>query len=100
MTLALVELGFGTFKTNLLVLPSTVLSATTLIIVTYVSEIVEERSLIGLFGQVWAVPFLIWLYVVDITTVNKWVVWTVITLLLSFPSGKSLFLHPLPGSFS
>ena len=93
LTLALVELGFGTFKTNLLVIPSTVLSAT-MVLVTYVSEIVEERSLIGLFGQVWAVPFLIWLYVVDITTVNKWVVWTVITLLLSFPSGDFSSLHP------
>jgi hypothetical protein len=29
-----------------------------MVLVTYVSEIVEERSLIGLFGQVWAVPFL------------------------------------------
>lgn len=100
MTLALVELGFGTFKTNLLVIPSTVLSGTTLIIVTYVSEIVEERSLIGPFGQVWAVPFLVWLYVVDITTVKKWVVWTVITLLLSFPSGNYLSSHSLPGLFS
>ena len=35
-------------------------------------------------------PFLIYLYVIDITTVNKWKAWGILTMLLSFPSGKPM----------
>jgi hypothetical protein len=41
-------------------------------------------------GQIWLLPFFIYLNVVNITKVNKWIVWTVITLLLTYPNA-----HPI-----
>ncbi|KKA19694.1 hypothetical protein T310_6324 [Rasamsonia emersonii CBS 393.64] len=39
---------------------------------TYLAEIVGNLAIFGLLAQLWALPFLIYLYVVDINTVNKW----------------------------
>lgn len=54
---------------------------------TYLSEIVGELTLVALLGQIWAFPFLIYMNVVNTATTNKWVIWTVITLLLGYPNG-------------
>ncbi|KAJ0270186.1 hypothetical protein CBS470a_013581 [Colletotrichum nupharicola] len=37
-------------------------------------------------GQFWTLPFLIYLNVVDTTEVNRWVLYTVISLLLIYPN--------------
>lgn len=87
LTLALKGLGFGTFDTNLLTIPYTVFHMFTMMAVTYAAEIFGELTLFSLTGQIWALPFLIYLNVVNITHVNKWIIWTVTTLLLSYPSG-------------
>lgn len=47
-----------------------------------------ELSFTAMFGQIWALPFLIFIYVVDINKIQKWTAWIVITLLLSYPSGE------------
>lgn len=52
----------------------------------YFAEIVGELTLVSLTGQIWALPFIIYLVVVNATTANRWVVWTVMTLLLSYPN--------------
>jgi hypothetical protein len=93
LTLALKGLGFGTFDTNLLTIPYTVIHMFTMMAVTYAAEIFGELTLFSLTGQIWALPFLIYLNVVDITHVNKWIIWTVTTLLLSYPSGMFI-LYP------
>ncbi|KAL1980538.1 hypothetical protein VTN96DRAFT_3983 [Rasamsonia emersonii] len=72
LTLSLKGLGFGTFTTNLLVIPSVVGSIITMVTFTYLAEIVGNLAIFGLLAQLWALPFLIYLYVVDINTVNKW----------------------------
>ncbi|KAE8441368.1 hypothetical protein EG329_005471 [Mollisiaceae sp. DMI_Dod_QoI] len=90
LTLTLKGLGFGTFKTNLLVIPSTVLHMITMMALTYVAEIWGELTLTSAFGQVWALPFLIYIYKVDITKINKWKAFSVMSLLLSYPSA-----HPI-----
>ena len=56
---------------------------------TYVAEIWGELTLTAGFGQVWMLPFLIYLDVVNTQKVNKWVVWGVTSLLLSYPNGLS-----------
>lgn len=66
--------------------PSTFLNMCTLLAVTYVAEITQQFSLWGFLCQVWAFPFLVYFYVVDVQTANPWVVWLVATLLLSYPS--------------
>jgi hypothetical protein len=95
LTLTLKGLGFGTFKTNLLVIPSTVLHMITMMALTYSAEVFGELTLVSMFGQVWALPFLVYMYQVDITKINKWKAFGIISLLLSYPSGMSisLFLH-------
>ena len=91
LTLTLRGLGFDTFTTNLLIIPKEILHITTMVLLAYTAEAANELTLISMLGQLWALPFLIYLYVVDINTVNKWVVWVVMTLLLGYPNGPSLY---------
>jgi hypothetical protein len=88
LTLTLKGLGFSTFVTNLLTIPTEFLSIVFLLILTYVSEVTEQLTLVSLIGQIWVLPFVVYLYVVDITAVNKWTVWAVMTLLLAYPNGE------------
>ncbi len=56
----------------------------------YVAEIIGELTLTSMIGQIWTLPFIIYLNVVNATTANKWVVWSVMTILLSYPNA-----HPI-----
>lgn len=40
------------------------------------------------FSQVWMLPFLVWLRVVDTTKASRWTVWIVMTLMLTKPMRK------------
>lgn len=86
LTLSLRELGFGTFKTNLLVIPSQVGHIITMLLFTYLSEIFSQLWIFGLLAQVWALPFLAYIYAVDINSINEWVAFGIMTVLLSYPS--------------
>lgn len=55
---------------------------------TYLAEAWSELTLTALIGQIWLLPFLIYLNVVNTTEVNKWVFWVVVTLLLAYPNGR------------
>jgi hypothetical protein len=88
LTLSLKGLGFDTFKTNLLVIPSSVFHIFTLIGITYFSEVVGERSFTTMFMQIWTLPFLVYIYVIDINSINKWKAWGIMTGLLSYPYRK------------
>ncbi|CAI7627922.1 unnamed protein product [Penicillium viridicatum] len=90
LTLTLRGLGFGTFVTNLLVIPSEVLSIIFILLLTYVSEITSQLTLISVIGQIWILPFLVYLYVADISTANKWGVWAVMTVLLAYPNAHAI----------
>ncbi len=59
-----------------------------MMILTYVAEIWKELTLTAMIGQIWALPFLVYLYVVDTSLANRWVVFAMTTLLLSFPDGE------------
>lgn len=87
LTLTLKGLGFGTFDTNLLTIPSTVLHVIFMLILTYIAEIWGELTLTSMIGQIWVLPFVVYIYCVDITKINKWTAWGVMTLLISYPSG-------------
>ncbi|TVY19781.1 putative transporter [Lachnellula arida] len=90
LTMTLKGLGFGTFKTNLLVIPSTVLHMITMMALTYAAEIWGELTLTAMLGQIWALPFLAFIYAKDITKINKWTAFGIMSLLLSYPSA-----HPI-----
>ncbi|KAF2645725.1 phthalate transporter [Massarina eburnea CBS 473.64] len=90
LTLSLRGLGFDTFQSNLLAIPWTVVHVILLLAVTYSAEIFGELTFHAMAGQFWAIPFLVWLVVANIATTNKWIVWTVTTLLLCGPTA-----HPI-----
>ena len=56
--------------------------------VTYGAEIFGQLTYFALLGQIWTLPFLIYLNAVNTAQVNRWILWTVTTLLLSYPSRK------------
>jgi len=58
-----------------------------MLLLTYVAEIVGELTFMSMISQIWALPFIIYLNVVNTTLAPRWVVWAVITLLLAYPSG-------------
>jgi hypothetical protein len=59
-----------------------------MLLLTYVAESWGELTLTSLLGQIWLLPFLVYFNVVNVAKVNRWVVWTVTTLLLSYPNGR------------
>ncbi|PHH74553.1 hypothetical protein CDD82_4885 [Ophiocordyceps australis] len=89
LTLTLKGLGFSTFHTNLLAIPYTMLHIMTMLGLTYLSEATGQLALVALLGQVWAFPLLVYLNVVNTASTNKWVMWTVITVLLGYPEGMA-----------
>ena len=95
-TLSLKGLGFTTFETNLLVIPSQLLHVVNMLALTYLSEAIGQLSLVALIQQIWAIPFLLWLRFADATSVSKWTVWMVMTVFLGNPYGM-LLLFPMLG---
>ncbi|KAI8265998.1 putative transporter [Colletotrichum sp. SAR11_239] len=93
LTLTLRNLGFDTFQANLLSIPNTVGHMITMLAITYLAEVFKELTFIAMSGQFWTLPFLIYLNVVDTTQVNRWVLYTVISLLLIYPNA-----HPIQTS--
>ncbi|OAL17571.1 hypothetical protein AYO22_11489 [Fonsecaea multimorphosa] len=102
LTLSLRGLGFDTFQTNLLAIPYTVFhkvqaaanafsrTVINMMLLTYVAEILQELTFTAVTGQIWALPFLIFFNNVDTSKMNKWAMWAVTTLLLSYPNA-----HPI-----
>ncbi|KAI0836856.1 MFS general substrate transporter [Hypoxylon sp. FL0890] len=90
LTLSLRQMNFDTLTSNLLSIPYTALHIITMLALTYAAEIFKELTLISVIGQFWILPFLIYLNVADTAHANRWVIWTVTTLLLAYPNA-----HPI-----
>ncbi|KAF6842367.1 transporter YIL166C-like protein 1 [Colletotrichum musicola] len=86
LTLSLRGLGFDTFHTNLLVIPQQVLGSISMMLLLWIAERTKNILAWAAFSQVWMVPFLIYLRVVDTTKVSRWTVWIVMTLMLTKPT--------------
>lgn len=78
------KLGFSVFQANLLAIPSQFLFAVQLLVLTYWSEKVKERSIISSLSNIWIFPWLIALVVLP-KDANPWVRYTLLTGLLSYP---------------
>ena len=87
LTLSLRNLGFSTFNTNLLTIPSTAAGIATLLGITWVSERVNERSFIAMIQNIWALPCIIalrwWPGANDAS--DAWGTFALLTVLLSYP---------------
>lgn len=99
MNSSLRGLGFDTFQTNLLIIPTQVLQIITLLTVTLLADWTGKLAFNGIIGQVWALPFLVSLYVLDTTKTNKWIIWALISLLLGYPSNHSVQVGKSLASF-
>ncbi|KAF1937931.1 MFS general substrate transporter, partial [Clathrospora elynae] len=78
------KLGFSVFQANLLAIPSQVLFAGQLLIITYLSEKFKERSIISSLSNIWIFPWLIALVILP-ASANPWVRYAILTGLLSYP---------------
>ncbi|KAF1986879.1 MFS general substrate transporter [Aulographum hederae CBS 113979] len=90
LTLSLRGWGFDTFDSNLLAIPWTVIHMITMLLLSYSSEVFGELTMHAMVGQIWVLPFLIYLVAVDGSQQGKWTMWAIITLLLSYPNA-----HPI-----
>ncbi|KAI2625784.1 MFS general substrate transporter [Hypoxylon sp. NC1633] len=84
LTLTLRDLGFDTFNSNILSIPSSALGIVTMLVLTYLSEVWNERSLMGLFAQIWVLPNIVALTVLP-SDVSPWVKYVILTILLAYP---------------
>lgn len=84
-TLSLRNLRFDTLMTNLLVIPSTCLAVVTMFMVTLLSEAVNDRSVVSMIGNVWALPCVVGLYCLPANP-HPWAYYAVATALLSAPT--------------
>ncbi|KAI0264759.1 allantoate permease [Gloeopeniophorella convolvens] len=89
LTLSLRNLGFSTFQTNLLAIPSSVLGIITMFAITFVSERVNDRSIISMAQDLWTLPFLIAIYCLP-SNPSPWVYYGLASGLLSYP-----YTHPI-----
>ncbi|KXX81241.1 hypothetical protein MMYC01_203193 [Madurella mycetomatis] len=85
LTLTLRSLWFNPFTTNLLTIPATIFHIITLLLVTRLSERLNERSLVAILQPLWTLPCIIalrfWPGVID----DAWGTYALITVLLSYP---------------
>ncbi|KAK4687874.1 hypothetical protein P7C73_g2242, partial [Tremellales sp. Uapishka_1] len=88
-TLTLKSLGFNTFHTNLLVIPSYVLVMTNNLALAFTSKKVKERTLVASIGSWWQLIFLIVLVTIPDST-GKWTKWAILTLFIGYP-----YAHPI-----
>ncbi|KAI0320484.1 allantoate permease [Amylostereum chailletii] len=89
LTLSLRHLGFSTFKTNLLAIPSQALGIVTMFGITFISERVNDRSFVSMAEDFWVLPFLIGIYCLPAQP-NPWIYYGLATALLSYP-----YTHPI-----
>ncbi|KAG2104391.1 allantoate permease [Suillus discolor] len=78
LTLLLRDIGFDTFNTNLLTIPSQAFGIITMFVTTLVSEFVNERSIVSMMEDLWTLPFLVALYALP-SSPNPWVFFAVVT---------------------
>jgi hypothetical protein len=84
LTLQLRDIGFDTFQTNLLTIPAYLLFICQLLFWTWVSERWNQRFLVGLSSQIWALPLLFFLEYMPADT-GHWIKYTITALLVGHP---------------
>lgn len=61
-----------------------------MLILTYLGEIWNELTFTAMIGQIWALPLLVCLVVLNLATINRWALYAVLVLLLIYPNA-----HPI-----
>ncbi|KAJ6780948.1 hypothetical protein PWT90_05375 [Aphanocladium album] len=86
ITLTTKALGFSTVETSLLTIPAYTIFIVQLLLWTWISERINQRVLINLATQIWALPLLIALVALPpVFTNSNWIKWVLSTLLIGHP---------------
>lgn len=88
-TLTLKSLGFSTFATNMLTIPSSVLFIINNLGLAFFSKKVNERTLVSSLAAWWQLIFLIVLVTIPDDT-SKWAKWAILSLMIAYP-----YCHPI-----
>lgn len=91
LTLQLKSAGFTTFETNLLTIPAYAIFIINLLVLTWLSEKLNERFVLASFSQVWCLPLLIALELLPRTR-NHWVTWALSMLLYAEPYAHAIIV--------
>ncbi|KAI0180351.1 MFS general substrate transporter [Hypoxylon sp. FL1284] len=78
------QIGFSVFQANLLAIPSQFLFAVNLLLVTWVSRHVDERSIVSSSSNIWLFPWVLALVLLP-DGASPWVRYALLTGLLSYP---------------
>jgi hypothetical protein len=84
ISLELKALGFSTFNTNLLTIPAYVIFIVNLLIWTWISERFNQRLLLGVGAELWALILLIALELLP-DGASQWARWALLILLIGMP---------------
>ena len=93
LTLTLKRLGFNTFQSNMLTVPSAVLQIVTMLALAYSSDYFNERTWHIVFGEFWIMPLLVALLTIP-NGGREWSRFSLITLIAGYP-----YFHPLVSSW-
>ncbi|KAL6709355.1 hypothetical protein ACN47E_001762 [Coniothyrium glycines] len=93
LTLTLKRLGFTTFNSNMLTVPSAVLQIITMLALAYSSDYFNERTFHCIFGEFWIMPLLVALLTLP-DGGREWGRFSLITLISGYP-----YFHPLVSSW-
>lgn len=85
VTLTLRSLGFSTFNTNLFTIPFSVVHIFTLLLLTQLSERMNERTLVSMIQPLWTLPCVIALRFWPGSGVQPWGTYALNCVLLSYP---------------
>jgi hypothetical protein len=61
-----------------------------MLLLAYSAEVFGELTLHSMFSQVWAFPFLVYLVATDTSKISRWLLWTIITLLIGYPNPHAI----------
>jgi hypothetical protein len=93
LTLTLKRLGFKTFDSNMLTVPSAVLQIITMLGLAYSSDYFNERAFHCILGEFWIMPLLVALITLP-DGGREWGRFSLITLISGYP-----YFHPLVSSW-
>ena len=84
LTLSFRGLGFNVLQTNLLAIPHTVLGVITMLVITGMSELANNRSFVAMAEDAWMLPCFIALVTLP-DPISPWAYFAISTILLAYP---------------
>lgn len=93
LTLTLKRLGFSTFNSNMLTIPSAVLQIITMLSLAFSSDYFNERAFHAFFGEFWIMPLLIAMLTLP-DGGRDWGRFSLVTLISGYP-----YFHPIISSW-